>query len=67
MAAPGWIERYWEDGFAIVRGVFAPARMAELGRYFDEIPADAARRDAGDRERGADGVPAPYSSTACRL
>jgi len=52
MAAPGWIERYWEDGFAIVRGVFAPARMAELGRYFDEI----LERAVGMREIAREGL-----------
>lgn len=40
---PGaWVQRYWEDGFACVRGVFPRAKMVELGRYFDEVLARAA-------------------------
>ena len=34
-----WIEEYWEQGFAFVRGVFPPAETAELSRCFDEILA----------------------------
>jgi hypothetical protein len=41
MADRSWIDRYWEDGFAFVRGVFPRAAMAELGRYFDEVLARA--------------------------
>lgn len=37
-----WVDRYWDDGFAFVRGVFTPAEAAELGGYFDEILAQAA-------------------------
>ena len=46
MQDAGWIERYREDGFAVIRGVFSPAEMAELAGYFDEILA----RGTGLRE-----------------
>ena len=42
MLDPSWIERYWEDGFAVIRGVFPAAEINELGRYFDEVLASAA-------------------------
>jgi len=44
--------RYWEDGFAFVRGVFPRAEIAELGRYFDEVLA----RAAGMRELTRQGL-----------
>jgi ectoine hydroxylase-related dioxygenase (phytanoyl-CoA dioxygenase family) len=34
-----WIEEYWEQGFAFVRGVFPKHEIAELSRCFDEILA----------------------------
>lgn len=42
MLDPGWVGRYWEDGFAVIRGVFPRAQMTELGGYFDEIFASTA-------------------------
>jgi ectoine hydroxylase-related dioxygenase (phytanoyl-CoA dioxygenase family) len=47
-----WICRYWDDGFAIIRAVFPRPRMAELGRYFDEVLA----RAAGIRETTKHGL-----------
>jgi hypothetical protein len=37
-----WIDRYLEDGFAVIRGVFLRAEIAELRCYFDEVLARAA-------------------------
>ena len=42
MADRAWVDRYWEDGFAFVRGVFSRPQVAELGGYFDDILAQAA-------------------------
>lgn len=42
MVDRNWVDRYRQDGFVVVRGVFAPATMLELGRYFDEVLAAAA-------------------------
>src|SRR6185295_9386940 len=42
MLDPGWLGRYWEDGFAVIRGVFPRAQISELGGYFDEIFASTA-------------------------
>src|ERR1700687_1191851 len=42
MLDSGWIDRYWENGFAVIRGLFPRWMMSELGRYFDEVFASAA-------------------------
>lgn len=41
-----WVDRYLEDGFAFIRGVFPRAEIAELRCYFDEVLA----RTTGMRE-----------------
>jgi len=38
----GWIDDYWENGFAVIRGLFPRAMISELGGYFDEVFASAA-------------------------
>jgi len=34
-----WTKDYWDRGFAVIRGVFPEAEIAELAGYFDEILA----------------------------
>jgi hypothetical protein len=38
-AAPHWVDKYWEDGFVRIPGVFPMNEVAELERGFDEILA----------------------------
>ena len=42
MAQPEWIDRYWQDGFALVQGVFPADEVADLSRCFDDILQRAA-------------------------
>ena len=50
--ATRWIDRYLQDGFAVIPGVFSRAEIAELGGYFDEVLAWA----SGARETTKHGL-----------
>ena len=41
MPVPGYLEDYRRHGYAVVRGVFAPAEIAELAAAFDRLHAEA--------------------------
>ncbi|MGQ0677371.1 MAG: phytanoyl-CoA dioxygenase family protein [Rhodospirillales bacterium] len=43
-APPSWLAGYRRDGFAVLRGVFGPADIAELKRAFDRERAAALKR-----------------------
>lgn len=38
-----WVERYWAEGYAVARGVFDPAEVAEIAQAFDRHRAEGLR------------------------
>lgn len=60
-----WLEEYWRDGYAVIRGLFDAADIAELGEATDQLYAEGVAHGRSFRHgnlfynivRAADGAP----------